>query len=224
MTLEEFNTEFQFRYDAASNGGPDLNMYEKSLCLTQAVRDLIKDTYSTYETNERSRRILAPLLKEHSSTIIESPDAYTSFESYLISLPDDLNYIIREEARLNGCEYHPIIDTVDLDYLSNYLINPFRQPSRRRILKVEYSATQAKLYSVVNLTRYRIKYLKKYKPIILIDLTTDPTLMGDESIEGLTGPSETELPYFVHDEIIDRAVIIAIKTTRENNLQTQINT
>lgn len=224
MTLEEFNNEFQFRYDAASNGGPDLNIYERSLCLTQAVRDLIKDTYKTYETDERSRRILAPLLAEHSSTITESPDAYTDFQCYLVSLPEDLNYILREEAKLNGCEFHPTIDSVDIDYLSNYLNNPFKRPSRRRILKVEYSEEQSKLYSVANLTRYRIKYLKKYSPIILGDLTADPTLMGDETIEGLTAPTETELPYFVHDEIIDRAVIIAIKTSRENNLQTQIST
>jgi hypothetical protein len=53
-------------------------------------------------------------------------------------------------------------------------------------------------------------------------LSADPTLIGDETIAGLTGPSNTELPDFIHDEIIDKAVIIAIKTLRNNNLQTQI--
>ena len=38
MNLEELKREFLFKYDAASNGGPDLNNYEISVCLTQAAK------------------------------------------------------------------------------------------------------------------------------------------------------------------------------------------
>jgi len=222
MTLQEFNDEFRFKYDAASNGGPDLNSYEKSLCLTQACRDIIKDSYSTYETNERSKRVLAPLLKEFNSTIQSISDDLTNFNCYLVNLPTDLNYILREEAKINNCIEFPIIENTKLDYLSSYLRNPFRKPSKRSIIKVEYNNTSFKIYSSEELLNYKFKYLKKYTPIILVDFEDDPELNGDESIEGLNTSTITELPYFVHDEIIDRAVIIAIKTTRENTLQSQV--
>jgi len=222
MTLQEFNDEFRFKYDAASNGGPDLNSYEKSLCLTQACRDIIKEAYSTYETNERSKRILAPLLKEFNSTIEAITDDLTNFNCYLVNLPTDLNYILREEAKINNCISYPTIENTKIDYLSTYLKNPFRKPSKRKIIKVEYSSINFKIYSSEVLLNYKIKYIKKYSPIILEDFTDDPELNGDESIEGLNIQTITELPYFIHDEIVDKAVIIAIKTTRENTLQSQV--
>ncbi len=222
MTLQEFNDEFQFKYDAASNGGPDLNSYEKSICLTQACRDIIEDAYNSYETNERSKRILAPLLKEHDSVIQANTDDLSNLNSYLISLPTDLNYILREEAKLKNCNYHIKIVNTDLDHLTEFLNNPFKKPNSRKIIRAEYSNTQLKIYSEIELSAYKIKYLKKYSPIILTNLSTDPQLFGDNTIEGLQIATNTELPYFIHDDIIDKAVIIAIKITRENSLQTQL--
>lgn len=222
MTLQEFNDEFQFKYDAASNGGPDLNSYEKSICLTQACRDIIEDAYNSYETNERSKRIIAPLLKEHSSVIQANTDVLSNFKCYLVSLPQDLNYIVREEAKLKNCNYHIKIQNTDLDYLTEFLNNPFKKPNNRKIVRVEYDKSNLKIYSNIELENYKIKYLKKYSPIILTNLATDPDLFGDNTIEGLQQATNTELPYFIHDDIIDKAVIIAIKITRENGLQSQI--
>jgi hypothetical protein len=222
MTLQEFNDEFQFKYDAASNGGPDLNSYEKSICLTQAVRDIIEEAYNSYETNERSKRILAPLLSEHNSSIQSITDDLTNFNCFLVSQPANLHYILREEAKMSNCNTNLKIENTDLDYLTTYLNNPFKRPNNRKVIKVEHSTTQFKIYSLNTLTKFKIKYLRKYSPIILTNLATDPELFGNNTIEGLSAPTNTELPYFIHDEIVDKAVIIAIKITRENNLNTQV--
>lgn len=222
MTLQEFNDEFRFKYDAASSGGPDLNSYEKSLCLTQACRDMILEAYKSYESSEISRRILAPLLKEHNSTITPVLDDMTNFKSFLVSTPQDLNYVLREEAKLDNCGFNPKIEITDLDNLSNFLRSPFKKPSKRKIIKVENSNTNFRIYSKDVLSKYKIKYLKRALPIILEDFTTDPELNGDETIEGLNTQTITELPYFIHDKIVDKAVIIAIKATRENSLQTNV--
>lgn len=222
MTLQEFNDEFELKYDAASSGGPDLNSYEKSIFLTQAVRDIIEEAYDTYETNERSKRILAPLLSEHISSIQSITDDLTNFNCFLVSQPNDLHYVLREEAKISNCSTNLKIENTDLDYLTTYLNNPFKRPNDRKVLKSEFDNLTFKIYSTSTLTKYKIKYIKKYKPIILTDLSTDPNLFGDNTIEGLNQPTITELPYFIHDEIIAKAVIIAIKTTRENNLQTQV--
>lgn len=224
MTLQEFNQEFQFTYDAASEGGPDLNNYEKSQCLTQAVRDLIKSSYETYETSERSKRILAPLLKEHTSQITPFTDDLSNLNCYLVSHPQDLNYVLREEAKLKNCLFQPEIEVTDLDNLTKFLTSPFRKPNKRKIIRVEHDNSNFKIYSQVELEKYKIKYLRKARPIILTDFSTDPNLLGTETIEGTNIPTITELPYFVHDEIVRRAVVIAIRNTRENNLNSQLNT
>jgi len=221
MTLSEFKSEFRYKYDAASSGGPDLNSYEISLCLTQAVRDIIEDAYSSYETNEKSKRILAPLLKTHDSSIEPFTDDLTDYKCFLISLPTDLNYVLLEEAKLDSCNYHIEIVNTDLDYLRTFLRNPFKKPNDRKIIKIEYNKEKFKIYTIKDLNKYRITYLKKYSPIIVDNFINDPELIGNESIEGFNVQKTTELPYFIHDEIVDKAVIIAIKTSRENNLQTQ---
>lgn len=221
MTLQEFNDEFQFKYDAASNGGPDLNSYEKSLCLTQAVRNIIFEAYSSYETSETSKRVLAPLLKEHNSVIEDNTDDFTNLKCYLVSLPTDMDYSLREELKLDNCSNNVKVESIDLDHLSNGLNNPFKRPNKRKVLKAEYSSTKFKIYSEEVLLKYRIKYIKRHSPIILVDFEDDDELMGEETISGLNVQTNTELPEFIHSTIIDQAVIIAIKTTRENNLLTQ---
>jgi hypothetical protein len=137
-------------------------------------------------------------------------------------LPTDKQYILREEAILKNCNYHIKIENCDIDYLTEYLSNPYKRPNDRKIVKVDYSDTQSKLYASKTVIRYKIKYIKNNNPIIIMNFASDPTLMGTETISGLAVATNTELPEFIHDEIIDKAVIIAIKTLRQNSLQTQI--
>lgn len=221
MTVAEFKNEFLFKYDAASNGGPDLNNYEISLCLTQAVKDIVKDYYDNYETNEKSKRVLAPLLKDHTSVITNNTNVFWPGKNYIISLPSDLQYIVLEQVKLKNCIGVPKIQITDLDHLNSILNNPFKRPNKRKIVRTEFSGTKGEVYSDEELDEYNIKYIKNPLPIIVSNFSTDGDLIGDESIEGLSVITNTELPSFIHDDIVDKAVIIAIKTLRENNLQTQ---
>ena len=222
MTLLEFANEFRFKYDAASNGGPDINSYEMSLCLTQAVRDIIDEAYANYENSEKSKRILAPLLKEHNSSINNLSDDFVLLNCYSVSLPQDLKYVVREEANVSGCKIIMKVEISDLDHLTEYLNNPFKRPNSRKIVRTELNSTAFKIYSELDLLKYNIKYIKNESPIIVINFASDPTLIGDETISGLNIATNTELPEFIHDEIVDKAVIIAIKTVRSNSLQTQV--
>lgn len=222
MNLQEFKNEFRFKYDSASSGAPDLNSYEMSLCLTQAAKDIVSAAYASYETNEISRRIIAPLLLDYNSVLSKSTDQMTNYRVYLATLPVNLNYVLREEVKLFGCGYNSKVESIDIDNLTESLNNPFKRPNSRKVIRVEYNKDSFKIYSELALEAFKIKYIKNQKPIILEDFDTDPELMGTETIEGLSSKTETELPNFIHDEIIDKAVIIAIKATRENSLQSQV--
>lgn len=222
MTLLEFKNEFRFKYDAASSGGPDLNSYEISLCLTQAAKDIALSAYSSYETSEISKRILAPLIEEDFNSLELITDEMTNFKAYLGTYSTRMDFLLREEIKLKSCIANTTIESVDIDNLTSCLNNPFKRPNSRKVIRVEFNKEKFKIYSELEVDKYKTKYITKDLPIIIEDFTTDPELNGDESIEGINVESITKLPSFIHDEIIDKAVIIAIKSTRENSLQSQV--
>ena len=53
---------------------------------------------------------------------------------------------------------------------------------------------------------YTIKYVRRPKPIVLVDLASE---YGDVSINGTSSISECELNPLIHDEILQRAVELA---------------
>ena len=224
MTLNEMELEFRFKYDSASNGGPDLNIYEISLCLTQSAKDILNSSYLTYETSEISRRLINPfLVNETYNNISSIDDKFTNFKTYEITLDFNYLYRIRDRVKLKNCIDNPKVLVIRKDNLQEYLNNPFKRPNKRQVLREDVNDKIIKIYSDIELESYEISYLKKDLPIIIKDLSSDPNLMGDESIEGLTTESQTLIADMYHDRIIDRAVQLAILYTRENGLRNQIS-
>lgn len=222
MTLLEFKNEFNEKYSAASLGAPDFNDYEISLWLTQAVRDIIQELYNSFEHTEYNKRALNPLIVEKALELVASTDYYNNVTAQEADLPEDIYYILQENALLaTNCSDIEILSE-DLDNLNKTMRNPFRKPNKRKIIRTQIGENKIRLFSESGIDKFKIKYIKKYTPIILSDFTTNDDLVGDETIDGLATPSNTELPVFLHDSIVDRAVVLAIKSLRENNLKTQI--
>lgn len=223
MTNAEFKNEFRINYDAASNGAPALNNYEMSVFLTQAVRDIIDELYPAFEFSEYNKRALSPLVKEEQLALTTGSDYFTNFKVFEASLPSDSYYILQENVKLIGQKVNVVeVISEDLDHINKSLKNPFREPSPKRVLRTQIGNKKVRLYSYQDISQYKIKYLKQYKPIILSDFDTDPDLLGTETIDGKNKITTTDLPTFLHHKIIDRAVVLAIKALRENNLKTQI--
>lgn len=223
MTNPEFKKEFQIQYDMASSGAPSLNNYEISYFLTQAIRDLIDELYPQFEFTEYSKRALNPLVREKSLSLSTNTDYFENIIVTEANIPADTYYILQENVVLAGQEVFVVeVISEDLDYINKSLKNPFRRPSKRKILRTQIGSGKIRLYSSANIKSFKIKYLKKYSPIILSDFTSDPDLTGSETIDGLSSITTTELPIFLHHKIVDRAVVLAIKSLRENSLRTQI--
>lgn len=66
---------------------------------------------------------------------------------------------------------------------------------------------------------YNIRYIRKLKPIILVDLTN---IDNELSIEGYQEPMESELPSELHEDILQRAVELA-KAAYSGTLQDTIS-
>ena len=81
MTTTEFSNEFDILYDnVASKSAPGLDLYEKSVFLTKAQLEIVKNHYlnqnkyqASFEGNEKRRIDLKELIKNYeTSTILES--------------------------------------------------------------------------------------------------------------------------------------------------------
>jgi hypothetical protein len=222
MNLAEFKLEFQTVYDSGSMGAPSLNDYEISLFLTMAARDIVLEVYKNTENTELIKRALNPLVKEKTLSLSISSDMLPGFEVSEAILPADLYFLLQENVKLKDITTHVEVIPEDLDEINVTVKNPFRKPSAKRVLRTEIGSNKVRLYSTNAVEKYKVKYYKKPSPIILTDLGTDPDLNGDETLEGQQKPSNTELPDFLHKDIVKRAVVYAVRSARENNLQTQI--
>jgi hypothetical protein len=215
MTLNEFFEEFKLKYDGASMGGPDLDKYEMSLFLTQAVKDFTEIAADRFEIDEDSRRIVSFLLKYHDGVISIDGPSDKKIKKYNVSLPAKMMRLLREEPSLKGCVEYPEVIVARIDEVNTFLNNSFRQPNKRKVLKIEKDKVFISVFSAVELTGYKMTYLPEITPIILEELE------DDLSIEGKNVPTETILPAYVHSKLIDIAVIKAIGAIRTNGLQSR---
>lgn len=207
MTLEEFRNEFDVLYNnIASNAAPPVDDYEKSIFLTLAQEELVKQLYNgnnelgiSFESTEEAREYLSNLIviKEYTNT---STDNISIFEKEL-----DVMYILREVCTLkeSDCNLGEInVVPTTLNDLNRSLNNPFKRPSNNKVLRVNIGDT-IKLYSKYSLDKYIVTYLKRPNPIILKELEFGLTIQGNE------GPSECELNPILHRVILNNAVALA---------------
>ena len=208
MTNKEFNSQFDIFYNnIASNAAPSVDFYEKSVFLTQAQRDIIVGLYNgrsfpgvSFESTEEVRKYLSNLSKQ----VIISPQ-----EEDVIKLPEDLWFTTQEECTFDddslGCSNggSALVIPVKLDDLYKILENPFRGPSKKRVLRVDVEGG-VKLYSKYKIKEYKVHYIQHPNPIILEDLNP-----YNLSIEGISNESETNVNPVLHRAILEEGVRLA---------------
>lgn len=212
MTNQEFSIEFDILYNnISSNKAPGINEYEKSVFLTKAQEDIITElysgrntTYNSFEETEEQRRYLNSLIWTEECESISDSVNLTSDKSYVFSLPYDVMFITYEVATIEGKDVS--VYPVSQDELSKIIKNPFRGPSKNRVLRLDTTNNLVELISNYQIEKYKIRYIKKPNPIILTSLE------DGLSINGTYGESECELDSSLHRTILDRAVALALQT------------
>lgn len=241
MTVKEFSNGFDTIVDSyrrfknfdkrAVYDSIEFNEYEKSLYLTMAQDELLIGYYSgknpfseAFEHSEELRRYLDSLLKSHKCSKAGTQAAIAvSKNSEFFSLPSDLAFIVYEQASLSddalGCLDGSMtaVYPVTHDEYNRIRKNPFRGPTKRRILRLDVSDNIVELISDYKIDSYTIRYLAKLEPIILEDLSSEGL-----SIKGRSSVSECSLDDMLHDTLLKRAVQMAlaskgINTTTNNN-------
>lgn len=209
MTNREFDTQFDIFYNnISSNAAPSVDAYEKSVFLTQAQRDIIIGVYNgreipgiSFESTEEARRYLSNLVKTFEVDLEDINE--------LIELPDKLWFITLEESIFNDDSKECLKGTsmnvtpITQDELHYVLNNPFKGPSKNRVLRVDIDG-KVKLYSKYKISKYKIIYLENPNPIILEDLSSYGLTIEGKNIE-----SESNVNPILHRAILERAVALA---------------
>lgn len=219
MTNKEFSDGFSTLLNSFGiTPNITLDEYEKSTFLTNAQEQLIIDIYSgrniiygkSFEQTEEIRRYLSNLVETYETSTKVTGKLGLSKDSVFFEIPQDTWFITYEVAFLKdsrlGCLDGIEASVVPLpqDDLYKAKDNPFRGPSKDRVLRLDIKSDLAELISKYNVDKYLMRYISQPTPIILVDLP------DGLSINGVSTESECELNPVVHRAILERAVQLAI--------------
>lgn len=231
MTAKEFSDSFDTRVGAwAQQAGfgdtlPDtlvFDEYEKSVFLTEGQDSLVLDYYEgntapAFEEKERTREALDALVDTYVTNTEVTGHAQFVADgkhlSKLFAIPSSLLYIIVEQATYGEVEACPRLSNktvrvipIKHDDYHRTLDNPFRGPSKNRILRLNATDNIVELISDYPIGSYTLRYVKQPNPIILVNLPEGVTIRNESLV------STGSLPDFLHEEILSRAVMLALRS------------
>lgn len=237
MTTQEFSSEFDILYNnIMSNAAPGLDEYEKSVFLTKAQEEILKNYFNPkgnkyqegFDDNEKRQIDFSSLV-----TVITIP-SYSNSQyikiddrSLLFLMPNDMLFALNEVCEITENNINRLVNVVPISFIeySRLISKPYKQPLKNQCWRLISSSSEKDRVFELILPfgsivpgSYRIRYISRPAPIILVDLSTEyPGL----SINGITSVTECELDPSIHYEILQRAVELA-KSTYTGDLRTMV--
>lgn len=222
MTVEEFSNGFDVlaqSYTREASGLMEFDEYEKSLYLTEAMNNLVVSLYNdedvSFEGSEKLRQDLRNLIT--SLRIKEfATDSYVK-NGYIVKMPSELMFIISEYTVFDNppfCEGDAQVEVVPVrhDEWFKRVKNPFRGPSKRRVLRLDNGIESDMRRSTLIFpegfkpSEYVVKFLRKPKPIILVNLKNE-----NLTVDGSYYQQTCELCEEIHQTILENAVALAMQ-------------
>lgn len=218
MTTNEFEWEFDVLYNnIASNAAPGINSYEKSVLLTKAQDELIKNYFNPqgnkykegFDGSAKRQIDFSGLISVANGTLLDQQGF--DLRAKVFKIPTDVFLIINESIVTNtGIKQ---IIPIKFDEYTRLMSKPYKEPLKFQAWRL---ITDGDINSGVTveiipnsqetINSYTLRYVRRPKPIILANLKSE---YGDVSINGETEISQCELNPLVHREILQRAVELA---------------
>ena len=226
MNVQEFSNSFDTLlqpYIAKESFSEQNNLafdeYEKSIFLTKAQEQIVLELYQELEQSEEVRKYLSNLIKTDNYVPVGEQDETlinNNFKSYKVEINNDILFMIYEQCTLsdeNNCTNNKIVSVVPTihDDLDKVLKNPFKSPNSRKIIRLDFD-NKIELISKYNISNYKVRYLKKPNPIILVSLEDNLSINNDDTVvsNGETNP-------ILHERIVQRAVQLAVQSKVKSN-------
>ena len=219
-----------------SNAAPGLDEYEKSVFLTKAQEEILKNYFNPkgnkyqegFDDNEKRQIDFSSLV-----TVITIPSysdsQYIKIDdrSLLFLMPNDMLFALNEVCEITENNINRLVNVVPISFIeySRLISKPYKRPLKNQCWRLISSSSKKNRVFELILPfgsivpgSYRIRYVSRPAPIILVDLSTEyPGL----SINGITSVTECELDPSIHYEILQRAVELA-KSTYTGDLRTMV--
>lgn len=226
MNAQEFSNSFDTLlqpYIAKESFSEQNNLafdeYEKSIFLTKAQEQIILELYQELEQSEEVRKYLSNLIKTDNYVPVGEQDETlinNNFKSYKVEISNDILFMIYEQCTLsdeNNCINNKIVSVVPTihDNLDKVLKNPFKSPNSRKVIRLDFD-NKIELISKYNISNYKVRYLKKPNPIILVALEDNLSINN-----GDTKVSNGETNPILHERIVQRAVQLAVQSKIKSN-------
>lgn len=226
MNVQEFSNSFDTLlqpYIAKESFSKQNNLafdeYEKSIFLTKAQEQIVLELYQELEQSEEVRKYLSNLIKTDNYVPVGEQDETlinNNFKSYKVDISNDILFMIYEQCTLsdeNNCINNKIVSVVPTihDDLDKVLKNPFKSPNSRKVIRLDFD-NKIELISKYNISNYKVRYLKKPNPIILVALEDNLSINN-----GDTKVSNGETNPILHERIVQRAVQLAVQSKVKSN-------
>ena len=248
MTTQEFSDQFDVLYNnIMSNQAPGLDEYEKSVFLTKAQYEIVKNYFNPKSNKNQEGFDDSPKRQVDFSKLmaVKTPAAFTTANypkfdnrSKLFTMPTDILFVLNETAinfiptvpggdtAVAGTERLINIVPISFEEYARITSKPYKQPLKNQgwrlfnggdVSNTTYFVTEIIIKSGTNIKDYRIRYVKRPKPIILTVLSET-----NVSLDGLTAVTECELDPILHPEILQRAVELA-KSAYTGDLKSSVD-
>lgn len=226
MNVQEFSNSFDTLlqpYITKDNFWEQNNLafdeYEKSIFLTKAQEQIVLELYQELEQSEEVRKYLSNLIKTDNYAPVGEQDETlinNNFKSYKVEISNDILFMIYEQCTLsdeNNCINNKIVSVVPTihDDLDKVLKNPFKSPNSRKVIRLDFD-NKIELISKYSISNYKVRYLKKPNPIILVALEDNLSINN-----GDTKVSNGETNPILHERIVQRAVQLAVQSKVKSN-------
>lgn len=225
MTTQEFSNEFDVLYNnIMSNQAPGLDEYEKSVFLTKAQLEILKNYFNPkgnkygqgFDENAKRQIDFSTLVTVAKPSQYTPDGSYVRFDdrSQLYKMPQDILLMLNETGinTVDGVKRLVSIIPMNYEEYARLMSKPWKQPLKNQGWRLFQSTGGVDFISEVvikynsSLTDYKIRYVKRPKPIILANLADE---YSNVSIEGINTITECELDSILHPEILQRAVELA---------------
>lgn len=218
MNHVEFSNEFDVLYNnIMSNAAPGINEYEKSVLLTKAQDEVLKNYFNPrgnkyqegFDGSAKRQIDFSGLISVADCTAIEGEGL--DLRAKIYRMPSDVFLVINETLTTDtGVKQ---IVPIKFDEYSRLMSKPYKEPLKYQAwrLVTEGSGNDNVVVEVIphsgeTVSKYTVRYVRRPKPIVLVDLASE---YGDVSINGVSTISECELNPLIHEEILQRAVELA---------------
>lgn len=224
MTIQEFSNEFDVLYNnIMSNQAPGLDEYEKSVFLTKAQSEIIKNYFNPkgnkyqegFDGSQKRQVDFSKLMKTYASS--GTAPTPTSFfgnvtGAYKITWPNDVFVVVNEVVDVikkgDNMKYRLQVIPIKYDEYLRVLSKPYKQPLKNQAWRIINGENDINLIvghlNSVSHDGYHIRYVKHPKPIILESLDGSGLSINNE-----TNEMGCELDPEIHPEILQRAVELA---------------